>query len=138
MPMTIAYLGDGGIIARGEGVVTSNEIKEVNDIIYEFPDKIKQISYQIIDLTKVTDVIISSSEVKELSNQDKKAFEINTTMFIAVVGEKDLVFGLSRMWQEFSYNSQIETQVFREMEEAQQWIRERLQKRNPDQQLNKD
>jgi len=42
MPMSISYIGDGGIKSRGDGVVTGSELIEVNDIIYEFPDKIKK------------------------------------------------------------------------------------------------
>jgi hypothetical protein len=129
MPMSIAYIGDGGIIARGEGVVTGSEIKEVNDIIYESPEKIKKIVYQICDLTNVSDISISTSEIEELAIQDKKASEINPNMFIALLGKKDLIFGLSRMWEAFTYDSPFETMVFRKMEDAQQWIRGKLQKK---------
>jgi len=129
MPMSIDYIGDGGIIARGEGVVTGSEIKEVNDIIYESPEKIKKIVYQICDLTNVSDISGSNFEIEELAIQDKKASEVNPNMFIAIVGEEDLVYGLSRMWEAFAHDSPFETMVFRKMEDAQQWIREKLQKR---------
>ena len=129
MPMSIAYTEDGGIISRGEGVITGNEIKETNDIIYESPDKIKKIKYQICDLTNASDYSTSESELRAISNQDKKASEINPKMFIAVVGEKDVIFGLARMWEAFSYDSPFETMVFRKIEDAQQWIREKLHKK---------
>ena len=128
MPMSITYLGDGGIIARGEGVVAGSEIKEVNDIIYESPEKIKKILYQICDLTNVSDISISTSEIEDLSIQDKKASEFNPNMFIALVGKKDLIFGLSRMWEAFANNSPFDSMVFRKMEDAQEWIRGKLQK----------
>ncbi len=129
MPMSIDYIEDGGIISRGEGAVTGSEIIEANDIIYESPDKIKNIIYQICDLTNVSDFDISTSELEALSSQDKKASKINPKMFIAVVGEKDVIFGLARMWEAFSYSSPFETKVFRKMEDAQQWIREKLHKK---------
>ena len=129
MPMSITYIGDGGIISRGEGVVTGSEINEVNDIIYESPDKIKKIIYQICDLTNVSDLDISTSELEVFSIQDKKASKINPNMVIAVVGEKDITFGLARMWEAFSYDSPFETMVFRKMEDAQQWIWEKLYKK---------
>ena len=128
MPMSITYLGDGGIIARGEGVVAGSEIKEVNDIIYESPEKSKKILYQICDLTNVSDISISTSEIEDLSIQDKKASEFNPNMFIALVGKKDLIFGLSRMWEAFANNSPFDSMVFRKMEDAQEWIRGKLQK----------
>ena len=129
MPMNIDYMADGGIIASGKGVVTGSEIKEVNDIIYESPEKIEKIVYQICDLTNVSDISLSTSEIEEIAMQDKKASEINPNMFIAVVGETDLVFGLSRMWEAFTYEYPFEAMVFREMEDAQQWIKEKLHKK---------
>jgi len=129
MPMSIDYIGDGGIIIRVEGLISGNEIKEANDIIYESPDKIKKIKYQICDLTNASEVSASESDIRAISNQDKKASEINPNMLIAVVGEKDVIFGLARMWEAFSYDSPFETMVFRTMEDAQQWIREKLHKK---------
>lgn len=128
MPISIDYLKDGGIIAKGEGILTGKEIKESNDIIYESPDKIKKIKYQIADLTDVSDAHITESELRALSIQDENASKINPNMFIAIVGEKDILYGLARMWEAFSYNSPFENMVFRKMEDAQKWIREKLHK----------
>ncbi|MBN1831846.1 MAG: hypothetical protein JW896_07015 [Deltaproteobacteria bacterium] len=129
MPLSIKYNEDGGIIVRGEGIVNGNDIKEINDIIYGSPESIEKIAYQLGDFTEVTDISISNSEIEELAIQDKKAAEINPNMFIALVGTKDLIFGLSRMWEAFIYESPFETMVFRKMEDAQQWIKEKLQKK---------
>jgi hypothetical protein len=129
MPMNIAYIGDGGILTRGEGVVTGSEIKEVNEIIYESLEKIRKILYQICDLTNVSDTSVSNAEIEELAIQDKEASEINPNMFIAVVCEKDFIFGLARMWEAFTDGARIETMVFRKMEDAQQWIGDKLQKK---------
>ena len=129
MSLSITYTEDGGIIVRGEGIVTGSDIKEINDIIYESPENIEKIAYQLGDFRDVTDVFISNSEIEELAIQDKKASEINPNMFIALVGTKDLIFGLSRMWEAFTHDSPFETMVFRKMEDAQQWIKEKLQKK---------
>ena len=129
MLTSIDYIEDGGIIIRVEGLISGNEIKKANDIIYESPDKIKKIKYQICDLTIASDFSASESDIRAISNQDKKASEINPNMLIAVVGEKDVIFGLARMWEAFSYDSPFETMVFRTMEDAQQWIREKLHKK---------
>ena len=105
MLTSIDYIEDGGIIIRVEGLISGNEIKKANDIIYESPDKIKKIKYQICDLTIASDFSASESDIRAISNQDKKASEINPNMLIAVVGEKDVIFGLARMWEAFSYDS---------------------------------
>lgn len=129
MPISIEYLEDGGVISRVEGSVTGAEIKEANDIIYGSPDKIRKIVYQIADLTNVSDVNFSNSELMALSSQDENASKINPNMYIAIVGKKDVIYGLARVWESFSYNSPFETMVFRKMEDAQQWIRGKLPKK---------
>ncbi|MBT8352308.1 MAG: hypothetical protein KJO26_13885 [Deltaproteobacteria bacterium] len=129
MTINIEYLEDGGIISRVEGSVTGTEIKEANDIIYGSSDKIKKIVYQIADLTNATDFNLSTSELMALSSQDENAAKINPNMFIAIVGKKDAIYGLARMWEAFSYKSPFETMVFRKMEDAQQWIRGKLPKK---------
>ena len=50
------------------------------------------------------------------------AAKINPEMIIAVVGKKDLAFGLLRMWQVYTKEASLETSVFRELEEAKVWI----------------
>ncbi len=128
MPMSFAYLGDGGILIKGEGVVTASDVKGGNDIIYESPEKIKEILYQICDFSNISDVKISGFEIRELAIQDKKAAEINPNMLIALVTGMDFTFGLSRMWEAFSCDSPFESKVFRNMDDAEQWIREKLRK----------
>ncbi|MDY6951895.1 MAG: hypothetical protein SWE60_10300 [Thermodesulfobacteriota bacterium] len=129
MPLRIIYTEDGGIIAKGEGIVTGSDIKEINNIIYASPKHIEEIAYQVGDFTDVTDVFISSSEIEELAIEDKEASAVNPNMLIALVGRKDLIYGLSRMWEAFTDDSPFETMVFRKMEDAQQWIKEKLQKK---------
>jgi hypothetical protein len=129
MPMSVAYTGDGGILAIGDGVVTGSDIKQVNDMIYESLEKIRKIVYQVCDFTNVSGVSVSTFEIEQLAIQDKKASEINPNMFVAIVGKEDYLYGLSRMWEALSYDSPLETMVFRKMEDAQQWIEEKLQKK---------
>jgi hypothetical protein len=129
MPLNIKYVEDGGIIVKGEGVLTGSEIKEINDIIYESPEKIEKILYQLGDFTDVSDVSISNAEIEELAIQDMRAFKVNPNMFIALVAKEGLIFGLARMWEAFAYKPPFETMVFKKMDDAQQWIREKLHKK---------
>lgn len=131
MPVNIIHTEDGGIIFKCEGSVTGQELKEANQIIYKDQNKIKQISYQIVDALDVSDVSISSAETKEIAELDRQAFKIHPAMIIALVAEKDLFFGLARMWESFATDGPFETMVFRKMEDAQQWIKEELKKRSP-------
>jgi len=124
---SIKYIGEGGVLAKGKGVLTGSDLIKLNDIIYESPEKIKKIAYQICDLSNVSSTSISTLELEHVASQDKKASESNPNMLIAIVGEDDLTYGLARMWEAYSYNSPFETMVFREIEDAHQWISEKLQ-----------
>ena len=128
MPVSFSYIGDGGILVKSEGDVKGREIKEINDIIYESAEKTKGISYQICDFQNASNVSISQTDVRQIARQDKKAFEINPEMLIAIVTSTDLGFGLSRMWESLANGSPFETKVFRNLKEAQHWIRENLKK----------
>jgi hypothetical protein len=129
MPLSITYIEDGGIMVKAESVLTGSQIIEVNDVIYESPEKIRKILYQIGDFTDVSELSISSAEVERLATQDREAFKINPNMFIALVAKKDFIFGLARMWEGLAYKPPFETMVFREMDDAQEWITEKLQKK---------
>ena len=129
MPLSITYIEGGGIMVIGEGVVIGSEIKEINDIIYESPEKIEKISYQLRDFTDVSDISISSAEIEGLAIQDKEAFEVNQNMLIALVAKEDLIFGLARMWEAYAYKPSFETMVFKKIDDAKHWIREKLQKK---------
>lgn len=60
--------------------------------------------------------------------QDESASKINPNMCTALVGGQDLVYGLARMWKTLTYGAPIQTMVFRKLEDAQQWIKDTIQK----------
>ena len=128
MPMNFSYMEDGGILVHGEGVVTGSEIIEVNDKIYESPQKLERILYQLVDLTNVTKLLVSNEEVERLALQDLQVAKINPNMFIALVGHDDLVYGLARMWEALTHDAPFDTMVFRKLEDAEKWIKEKLPK----------
>ena len=126
MPVKIEYLDDNGILIKGEGVVTGNDLIEANDKVYESTEKIQHISYQLCDFTNVSDVDVSTPDIEITAKQDARASVINPNMLFAVVGDKDVVHVLSDMLEALSYPAEI--MYFRKLEEAKQWIRENLQK----------
>ncbi|MEJ2655751.1 MAG: hypothetical protein P8012_00945 [Desulfobacterales bacterium] len=126
MPVKLFYLENGGILAKCKGIVTGSEIKEINDELYETEEKIRKILYQIVDFTTVEKLLVSNDEIDMISLQDKKAFEINPGMLIAVVTDQDLIFGLARMWEAKTYDPSFDTRVFRKLEDAREWVNSKL------------
>ncbi len=127
MPISVTNIDNGGVLLKGEGVVSGTDIKQANEIIYS-PEKIQKIQYQLWDYTNVSKFNVSNEEVIILAQQDIEAAEINPKMFVAAVGKEDLVYGLIRMWEAHVDFSSIETMAFRIIEDAEKWIAEKIQK----------
>ena len=128
MPIKLSYTKDGGILAVGSGILTGQEVKDVNAEVYKTPQMIKAIAYQLVDFSEVTKLEATASEVEDLARQDEEAARINPDMFIALVGKDDLIYGMSRMWEGLASSAPIETMVFRKLGDAKKWIKEKLNK----------
>lgn len=129
MPLHITYLEDGGIILTGEGVITGSEIKAVNEKIYKSPEETRKITYQLCNFEEMTDVSVSNTELEDIAMQDQRAFKNHPEMLLALVVKEDFHFGMSRMWEAQASEAKFETMVFRNMEEAQQWIKGKIKKK---------
>ena len=125
MPVETIYLKDGGVLVKGVGIVTGDELIACLAEIYETPAKIKAIRYQLGDFTEADKVAVSGADVQQMAAQDKEASAINPDMLIATVGSTTVLYGLSRMWELYVAET-LETHVFRTVEEAQKWLWEQL------------
>jgi hypothetical protein len=126
MPIACIHLEGNGILLKAHGVLTAHDVREANAQIYSSPEAIRKISYQISDYTGVTEIRMSSSEVEALAQEDSRAAAIHPNMLLAVVADKDIVFGLLRMWHISVETEAQNIHVFRTLPEAEAWIRTRL------------
>jgi hypothetical protein len=126
MPVNVIQVGDGGVIIRGEEVVTGRELIDSNYFLYGFTEKIKTLKYQIVDTTQITEVIVSKDEITAAAGQDKRASEINPDLLIAFVANNDLISDLCRIWQAATDSSSIASMLFSNMESAHEWINGKL------------
>lgn len=127
MPIDIQYTEDNGVIVRAVGQITIQDLVNANKSIYVNEEKIKSIKYQLCDLSQA-EGIITAHDVEVLAEQDKQAAKINPKMVIAIVGSKNVAYGLARMWQTLVDESTFEKGVFRSVEEAKDWINTRIRK----------
>ena len=98
MPLKITYIKNGGVLLKGEGVVSGSEIIQANESLYSSPEITQKIKYQLCDFTNVSSFLVSNEDILLLANQDETAAQVNPNMFIALVGAQDLIYGLIRMW----------------------------------------
>ncbi len=127
MPVETIYLDDGGILVKGVGIVTGDELIACLAEIYETPAKIKAIRYQLGDFTEADKVAVSGADIQRLAAKDKEAAAINPDILIVTVGSTTVLYGLSRMWELYVADA-LEARAFRTVEEAQKWLWEQLEK----------
>ena len=124
MPIEKRYTEEGiGIEIIGKGRVIGKEICDALDEIYSSEMLLKQ-KYQIWNFTDVEDFDFPKKDFDRMVKLDVKASQTNPNIVIAVVGEKDLIFGISRMWETHMEieESGFETMTFRKREDADAWI----------------
>ena len=119
----IAFRDDGGVIITWEGAVTGKELMDAFSEIYATDEQIKRIAYQLIVLTKSEEIMVTADELRRVAALDIRASKVNPNMLVAVVGDRDIVFGLARMWETFVDDAPLKTKVFRNREDAEDWLK---------------
>lgn len=110
---------DKVILCRGNGILNAGEIlavrqqirKDVNfDVVFD----------RIIDLREVAEISISTDDLRGIADP---SFYSRPSR-VAFIANDDLKFGMSRMYAAFCNYDQDNCQIFRDMTEARQWIRQ--------------
>lgn len=131
MPITVTDTDDGrGNILRAWGCLSEHEILKAHREHYGQPsEKFGAYRYGLSDFSEVTSLDISINGVRELSRMCLDIAERHPGPIVAVVGSRDLVFGLARMFEMFSDDAPWEISVFRARSDAVAWIRDRVRER---------
>ena len=108
------------ILAKGSGVVTGSDVIRHLDTLaaddkYTMPMK-KLVDYRTIDSIRI------SSEEAGLIAQKKSLINKFTGERCAFVSPEDLTYGTSRVHQALVESADINTAVFRRIEEALEWL----------------
>ena len=77
----------------------------------------------LCDYREITEFNLSNEDIQKVATQDKAHEPIFDKSKCAIVTTSDLVFGLSRMWEIFSHNTNLTTMVFRDIHEAIGWLK---------------
>ncbi len=76
----------------------------------------------LCDYQEVTGFNPTYDDIRKIVNQDKHHEPLFNNSKCAVVAKTDLVFGLSRMWEILSENTNLEKMVFRDIHQAKDWL----------------
>lgn len=131
MPIEINDLDNGlGNLIEGRGFVTRQEyIDALSRHLKQDQEKLKRYRYSISDYTAVTDFDVRTEDITYVMGLSEEVAGVNPDVIVAIVADRDLLFGLSRMCQLRLDATNWELMVFRKREEANAWIRKRVKEK---------
>jgi hypothetical protein len=121
--------GEAGLVAEGEGEVVAAELIRLNEELVVSPERLRRLRWVLVDLERVDVLAITPSELGRIVELQESIVEVNTDALVAVVGPRDLVYGVARMWQAMASTLGIEAEVFREAHAARVWLSTKVQGR---------
>ena len=131
MPVKFADTADGvGNLTTATGTLTGEEhIAALEAHLSQPEEDLRRYRYSLIDLTAVTELKVPTEDVHTVARMCQAAAAINPDVIVAVAAERDIGFGLSRMFEILVDTTDWETMVFRTREAAEEWIRNRVRER---------
>ena len=99
----------------------------VEDILLEGAKMFAQSEWEngfsiLCDYREVTEFNIDTKQVRMIVEQDMKHDPMLDKSKCAVVATDDLVYGMSRMWEILSADTRLTTEVFRDINDAINWL----------------
>ena len=109
------------VYIKASGEITVDEIMMAGAKI--FTDREWVNGFHILcDYRETTALNLTSGDIRKIIKQDINNSPLFDKSKFAVVADKDLIFGLSRMWEILSENNPIQTMVFRDISDAHRWV----------------
>ena len=127
MPVEITDLDEGrGNLVIGRGVVTGEEfVNALRSHFSQDEDKFRNYKYSLTDHSAVTAIIdVSVGDVRTIAQLCRQASRVNPDAVVAVVADRNVLFGLTRMWEMLQDGSGWTVKAFRTRDAAEAWIRE--------------
>ena len=92
-------------------------------------EKFRKYKYSLSDFTAAKKFEISTQKVEQIAELCRSSSTVNSEAIVAVVANQNLIYGLARMWEMLSDEMNWETMVFRNREDAEAWIKERVKEK---------
>ena len=127
MPIISKRLDKGsGFLSVAYGSVTTTEIKNNIKKIFLSEEIFRKYTYGLIDFSETDNVTVTNHDIRKMAEQNIKEGYVNDHLIVAIVVEKDIDYGLARMWEAYITGLNWESYVFRSRQEAESWIKEKV------------
>jgi hypothetical protein len=132
MPIDIKDTDNGlGIIFSGSRIITENEYLDIyKKHLTQDRDKFQKYAYSLNDWTAVAEVEVSSGAIAQIADLCKNAATINPDLVVTHSSNQAITYGLSRMWEILADETKWEIMVFRNREDAEDWIRQKVKEKH--------
>lgn len=126
MPVDLIPLDDGtGVLLTASGVVTDEEYIAAMKEHLSNNELLQRLKYSLSDYSPAQKILVSADAIQRVAELCKKTAASHPEVIVAQVGESDLIFGLSRMFQAYIADLPWEIRLFRTRPEAEAWLRQK-------------
>jgi hypothetical protein len=127
MPIEVEVLQDGaGMLLICRGKITGKEKIEIMERLLASPESVSGLRYIVIDQADAA-LDLSPQDLRILAGQARRLAQIApATVVAAIIAPREVDYGMARMWQVFVEETGWETMVFRSIDEADSWLREKV------------
>jgi hypothetical protein len=109
------------VLAKGSGVVTGNDVIRHLDTLATDERYVASMK-KLVDYSSIEDITISQEEAYRIAHMKKTLSKKFAGERCAFVSPVDHTFGISRVHQALVDNTDINTEVFRRIEDALEWL----------------
>jgi hypothetical protein len=120
MPIELKW-SDKSVEFIGSGIVTGADCIDANRQVVSDP-RLTQLTYQIVDLSRVEKFDVSVVETQILSEMDQLAAEMVAGVRVAMVCPEKLIYGMSKIYAGHN-SSSWQISVFQTRSEAETWLK---------------
>ena len=127
MPLKTEITPDGkGLLFTGTGHVAGIELIQSKIELLKDSARIRGVTFGRVDLTGITSFKMSTDEVHQLVELDKRIAAITPDAVVLVIANRDHDFGLARMWEMLAEETGWRMAVLRDRAEGERWLESML------------
>ena len=127
MPAELKIMDDrSGILITGTGEFRGIDIVRVKREFELNEAEVSDFGYWLVDLRQVTSLDISTEDIRDLVEVDRRLAKRMPRAAVSVAAPLDATFGIARMWEIMIDGIGWPTGVFRDFSDAELWVQARL------------
>lgn len=122
MPIETTFVDNKGVIGTASGPLSGSDVIQFNSEMYASLDFVSKLQYKLMDYRDVTTINVTMEDLKTIAEQDIVASNWNKNLRIAVVIKRELQQSLVKIWQGYTLNSNLISEIFDNLDDAKQWV----------------